>query len=100
MATNQPAEELIFQMVNLGVHYESQPFEQLSESSLIFEQFGNTSRNITHRKSFRKSALYSQKAAERTFKIKKSFVASQLLNLRFDASHNDKLDYILKKIKH
>ena len=96
MTINQFVEKLISQMTNLDVRYDSQPFEP----SPTFEQFGNAPSNITHRKPLRKSALYSQKAAKRIFKIKKSFAVSQLLNLRSDVSHDDKLDYILKKIKH
>ena len=95
MNTNQFVEKLISQMINLNVHYESQFFE----FSSVFEQFVNSFSHITHRK-FRKFVLYNQKAAKRIFKIKKSFVVSQLLNFRFDVNHDNKLNYILKKIKH
>ena len=100
MIINQFVEKLIFQIINLNVHYESQFFEQFFESSFIFEQFDNTFRNIIHRKFFRKFVLYSQKTAKKNFKIKKSFVVFQLLNFRFDVNYNNKLNYILKKIKH
>ena len=76
MTINQHVEKLISQMTNLGVHYESQLFEQLFELSSVFEQFGNIFNNITHRKFSRKSALYSQEAAKKNFKISKSFAVS------------------------
>ena len=96
MTINQFVEKLISQMINLDVRYDSQFFE----SSFTFEQFDNAFNNIIHRKFSRKFALYNQKTTKKKFKIKKSFVVFQLLNFRFDVSYDDKLNYILKKIKH
>ena len=92
---------MIFEFVNLNFYNNSLFFfEQLFESSFIFEQFNNIFRNIIHRKLFRKFVLYNQKTTKKNFKFRKSFVVFQLLNFRFDVNHNDKLNYILKKIKH
>ena len=97
MNINQFVEQMIFEFVNLNFYNNSLLF---FESSFIFEQFDNTFRNIIHRKFFRKFVLYNQKTAKKNFKTRESLVVFQLLNFRFDVNHDDKLNYILKKIKH
>ena len=84
---------------NLNVNDESPPSNP-SEQSYEASRHGN----VTHRRRTRESAFhsasnYQQKAVEKTAKSRESFDASHSLRLNPNATHEDKMDYMLQKVQ-